>query len=187
MIGYFLQWNRFGLTKSGNGRINKGIKPSPVKSPQWSRLTNIVQRNPVIMRCCGGFNIEKTTSLRQFSLRFCIEKSLWYTKHQKHRAVLHGAFIISKNFQIIFPKVMQRYVKLRSQISKKVLSIAVMKPQCAIEKCCIKLYYNSGVTISTAGSNFDISPLTTDEADRMIVELEHNLEKELRNCRTQGD
>lgn len=34
----------------------------------------------------------------------------------------------------------------------------------------------SGVTISTAGSNFDISTLTTDEADRMIDELERNLE-----------
>ena len=34
----------------------------------------------------------------------------------------------------------------------------------------------SDVTISTAGSNFDISTLTTDEADRMIDELEHNLE-----------
>ncbi|MBE6664952.1 MAG: hypothetical protein E7603_01850 [Ruminococcaceae bacterium] len=34
----------------------------------------------------------------------------------------------------------------------------------------------SGVTISTAGSNFEISTLTTDEADRMIDELEHNLE-----------
>ncbi len=34
----------------------------------------------------------------------------------------------------------------------------------------------SGVTISTAGSNFDISTLTTEEADRMIDELENNLE-----------
>ncbi|MBR2405824.1 MAG: PH domain-containing protein [Clostridia bacterium] len=34
----------------------------------------------------------------------------------------------------------------------------------------------SGVTISTAGSNFDISTLTTEEADRMIDELESNLE-----------
>lgn len=34
----------------------------------------------------------------------------------------------------------------------------------------------SGVTISTAGSNFDISTLTTAEADLMIDELEHNLE-----------
>ncbi len=34
----------------------------------------------------------------------------------------------------------------------------------------------SGVTISTAGSNFDISTLTTAEADRMIEELESNLE-----------
>lgn len=34
----------------------------------------------------------------------------------------------------------------------------------------------SDVTISTAGSNFDISTLTTDEADRMIDELEHHLE-----------
>ena len=42
----------------------------------------------------------------------------------------------------------------------------------------------SGVTISTAGSNFDISTLTTNEADRMIDELEHNLEtriEELKN------
>lgn len=42
----------------------------------------------------------------------------------------------------------------------------------------------SGVTISTAGSNFDISTLTTDEADRMIDDLEHNLEarvEELKN------
>lgn len=42
----------------------------------------------------------------------------------------------------------------------------------------------SGVTISTAGSNFDISTLTTAEADRMIDELEHNLEtriEELKN------
>ena len=34
----------------------------------------------------------------------------------------------------------------------------------------------SGVTISTAGSNFDISTLTTEEADRLIDVLEHNLE-----------
>jgi membrane protein YdbS with pleckstrin-like domain len=42
----------------------------------------------------------------------------------------------------------------------------------------------SGVTISTAGSNFDISTLTTEEADRMIDELEGNLEariEELKN------
>ncbi|MBE6733065.1 MAG: hypothetical protein E7561_03620 [Ruminococcaceae bacterium] len=42
----------------------------------------------------------------------------------------------------------------------------------------------SGVTISTAGSNFDISTLTTEEADRMIDELESNLEtriEELKN------
>lgn len=42
----------------------------------------------------------------------------------------------------------------------------------------------SGVTISTAGSNFDISTLTTAEADRMIDELERNLEariEELKN------
>lgn len=42
----------------------------------------------------------------------------------------------------------------------------------------------SGVTISTAGSNFDISTLTTDEADRVIDALERNLEariEELRN------
>ncbi len=42
----------------------------------------------------------------------------------------------------------------------------------------------SGVTISTAGSNFDISTLTTEEADHMLDELERNLEariEELRN------
>ena len=42
----------------------------------------------------------------------------------------------------------------------------------------------SGVTISTAGSNFAISTLTTEEADRMIDELERNLEariEELKN------
>ena len=33
----------------------------------------------------------------------------------------------------------------------------------------------SGVTISTAGSNFDISTLTTVEADRLIDDLEDNL------------
>ena len=41
-----------------------------------------------------------------------------------------------------------------------------------------------GVTISTAGSNFDISTLTTDEADRLIDALEQNLEarvEELKN------
>ena len=32
-----------------------------------------------------------------------------------------------------------------------------------------------GVTISTAGSNFNISTLTTDEADRLIDDLEDNL------------
>ena len=42
----------------------------------------------------------------------------------------------------------------------------------------------SGVTISTAGSNFDISTLTTDEADRLIDALEQTLEtrvEELKN------
>lgn len=42
----------------------------------------------------------------------------------------------------------------------------------------------SGVTISTAGSNFDISTLTTAEADCMIDELEDNLDiriEELKN------
>ena len=42
----------------------------------------------------------------------------------------------------------------------------------------------SGVAISTAGSNFNISTLTTAEADRMIDELERHLEtriEELRN------
>jgi membrane protein YdbS with pleckstrin-like domain len=42
----------------------------------------------------------------------------------------------------------------------------------------------SVVTISTAGSNFDLSTLTTDEADGMIDALERNLEvriEELKN------
>ena len=46
------------------------------------------------------------------------------------------------------------------------------------------LFELSGVTISTAGSNFDISTLTTNEADRLIDALEQNLEtrvEELKN------
>jgi membrane protein YdbS with pleckstrin-like domain len=46
------------------------------------------------------------------------------------------------------------------------------------------LFGLSDVTISTAGSNFNLSTLTTAEADRMIDELEQNLEKrveELKN------
>ena len=42
----------------------------------------------------------------------------------------------------------------------------------------------SGVTISTAGSNFNISTLTTEESDRLIDVLEQNLEarvEELKN------
>ena len=42
----------------------------------------------------------------------------------------------------------------------------------------------SDVTISTAGSNFDISTLTTEEADRLVDALEQNLEarvEELKN------
>ena len=42
----------------------------------------------------------------------------------------------------------------------------------------------SGVTVSTAGSNFNISTLTTEEADRLIDALEENLEvrvEELKN------
>ena len=42
----------------------------------------------------------------------------------------------------------------------------------------------SSVTISTAGSNFDLSTLTTVEADKMIDELENHLEariEELKN------
>ena len=46
------------------------------------------------------------------------------------------------------------------------------------------LFGLSGVIISTAGSNFQISTLTTDEADRMIDHLERHLEtriEELKN------
>jgi membrane protein YdbS with pleckstrin-like domain len=35
----------------------------------------------------------------------------------------------------------------------------------------------SGVTVSTAGSNFDLAVLTSDEADEMITALEENLNK----------
>ena len=38
----------------------------------------------------------------------------------------------------------------------------------------------SGVTISTAGSNFDLATLTRDEADRMITELEAWLEARIK-------
>ena len=43
----------------------------------------------------------------------------------------------------------------------------------------------SGVTISTAGSNFDISTLTTEEADHMIDELERNLEARIEEMRNE--
>lgn len=46
------------------------------------------------------------------------------------------------------------------------------------------LLHLGGVTISTAGSNFDISTLTTEEADSLIDDLEKNLEarvEELKN------
>lgn len=46
------------------------------------------------------------------------------------------------------------------------------------------LFHLSDVTISTAGSNFDISTLTTEDADRMVDELERRLEtriEELKN------
>lgn len=46
------------------------------------------------------------------------------------------------------------------------------------------LFGLGGVTISTAGSNFDISTLTTEEADRLIDALEQKLEarvEELKN------
>ncbi len=43
----------------------------------------------------------------------------------------------------------------------------------------------SGVTISTAGSNFDISTLTTAQADCMIDELESNLEKRIEELKNE--
>ncbi len=43
----------------------------------------------------------------------------------------------------------------------------------------------SDVTISTAGSNFDISTLTTAEADRMIDDLEHKLEVRIEEQRNE--
>ena len=43
----------------------------------------------------------------------------------------------------------------------------------------------SGVTISTAGSNFDISTLTTAEADLMIDELEKNLETRIEELKSE--
>ncbi len=46
------------------------------------------------------------------------------------------------------------------------------------------LFKLSDVTISTAGSNFDISTLTTEDADRMVDDLERHLEtriEELKN------
>lgn len=45
------------------------------------------------------------------------------------------------------------------------------------------LFGLSDVTISTAGSNFDLSTLTTEEADRMIDELERDLEARIEEQR----
>ena len=47
------------------------------------------------------------------------------------------------------------------------------------------LFKLSGVTISTAGSNFDISTLTSQEADKLIDELEHNLEVRIEEHRNE--
>ena len=43
----------------------------------------------------------------------------------------------------------------------------------------------SDVTISTAGSNFDLSTLTTHEADRMIEELEQYLEARIEEMKSE--
>ena len=43
----------------------------------------------------------------------------------------------------------------------------------------------SGVTISTAGSNFDLATLTRDEADKMIAELEEWLEQRIKEKRNE--
>jgi len=43
----------------------------------------------------------------------------------------------------------------------------------------------SGVTISTAGSNFDISTLTTEEADLLIDKLEGNLESRIEEMKNE--
>lgn len=43
----------------------------------------------------------------------------------------------------------------------------------------------SGVTISTAGSNFDISTLTTAEADRLIDDLERSLEVRIEDLKNE--
>lgn len=43
----------------------------------------------------------------------------------------------------------------------------------------------SDVTVSTAGSNFDISTLTTDEADRLIDDLEDNLETRIEDLKNE--
>ena len=47
------------------------------------------------------------------------------------------------------------------------------------------LFKLSGVTISTAGSNFDISTLTTSEADALISDLETKLEARIEEHRNE--
>ena len=47
------------------------------------------------------------------------------------------------------------------------------------------LFKVSGVTISTAGSNFDISTLTTSEADALISDLEAKLEARIEEHRNE--
>lgn len=48
------------------------------------------------------------------------------------------------------------------------------------------LFRVSGVTISTAGSNFELSTLATQEADRMIDELEKNLEARIEEMKNEA-
>ena len=67
----------------------------------------------------------------------------------------------------------------------------VMIPVCQIQDLHRKqgpimmMFKLSDVTISTAGSNFDISTLTTAEADRMIDDLEQKLEVRIEEQRNE--
>ncbi len=49
----------------------------------------------------------------------------------------------------------------------------------------MQLFHLSDVTVSTAGSNFDISTLTTVEADAMLDALEKNLEKRIEELKNE--
>ena len=69
--------------------------------------------------------------------------------------------------------------------SKVVIPVCQIQDLHRFEGPIMMLMKLSGVTISTAGSNFNLSTLTTEEADVMIKELKESLEKRIEEHRNE--